>query len=59
MEIGGWVDAEVEKREMEKSAGCVIAGAGSGAVAEALAGEGSVGGWDGGVDKEGGGRKNW
>ena len=53
------MDAEVEKREMEKSAGCVITGAGSGAVAEALAGEGSVGGWDGGVDKEGGGRKNW
>ena len=50
------MDAEVEKREIERSAGSVTAGAGSGPVVEALAGEGSVGGWEGGAGKEGEGR---
>ena len=56
MEVGGWVGAEVEKREIERSAGSVTAGAGAGAVVEVLAGEETVGGWEGGVGMEGEGR---
>ena len=59
LEVGGWVGAEVEKREIERSAGSVTAGAGAGAVVEVLAGEETVGGWEGGVGMEGEGRKNW
>ena len=50
------MDAEVEKREIERSAGSVTAGAGAGVVVEVLAGEGPVGGWEGGVGMEGEGR---
>ena len=55
------MDAEVEKREieLERSAGSVTAGAGAGAVVEVLAGEETVGGWEGGVGMAGEGRKNW
>ena len=53
------MDAEVEKREIERSAGSAIAGAGAGAVVEVLAGGETVGGWEGGVEMAGEGRKNW
>ena len=59
MDVGGWVDAEVEKREIERSAGSATAGAGAGAVVEVLAGGETVGGWEGGVEMAGEGRKSW